>query len=1326
MGKSSDQTAGYRFKLRNHAGLTYGPLDAYLEFRGGEKTAWSGRQTTNGTIGIFAPKLWGGDKDQGGIVGNLFVMMGGADQTPNAMLVSAFGPLTAAWRGFATVAFDGLYGSNNPYPQPQSHKVEKILKGWDNDVCWYPEKAAIGLAFGFPGDTGTPDPVAVLPLADDFTDTVGNTWAPSSSTDPLNTHIVDGAAYFSGRFDGNEGAYLFCDANFGPLPEFCIRAKIKPSAGVYTQPLTIFSTDSGFQDIDFGLTPDLVLYAKRVSGGDGSPTFPQFFGTSSIPTDVETDVALIVEGGFATLYVNRVAQSSVEANTLVGEDVFRSAIGRSRGAQANFYVGTIRQFSITGPNPPSVFNGINPAHALYYLRTTSHKGGEPVESIDEASFTAAADQLYAEGFGICVRIDPDKESPEDVENRICKLIGGSVNRSLEDGKLHLDLARGNYVLADLPIVSDDDILSFSEQPTSPEGAVNSVSVRYFDPQRKEEIITPSVDALGLIDEFGLNHQVVEYPEIPTAALATRIATRELMNFITPSRVFDTACKPTVYALRPSQYFRLQAPKRGIADMVCIVGDRQSGTLKSGAIQLTAAQDIYTLPEFGSVDVDPGVNPTPPTVPVAITEQVAFEAPYVNVCATLPGASLATLSVDAGYLVAAAVDPAESRDFTLAVDVGAGYVERADGDWCPTAIINEAAANADPLPVDFTLSAGARLEDVAVGDLALWGNELCRVDALDAIAGTISLGRGCGDTVPQAHAAGERLWIYSEGAAYDPTEYSAGETVSAKLLTNSWSEQLDEAAAAALSLTFDQRQSRPYPPGQFQIDGSYYPAANAGGTGMSVTWSHRDRVLQADQLVDTLAASIGPEATVRYGLRCLDAATDALIIERVDLAGPNATVILNFTGDVTLQLYAISDNGESWQRHEHTLAYTPPAGTTDSTIDGPDYIPDTGEVIVDGNDPPPTIQVLPPTLVPGGVGAPGTPPTLAIGATVIDPCASPYNASPSATAAANAAAFNAAIAALPTGGGIVRPSVSGTYQIDTSNTIAPVSNFELDLETNQVRLKAAYSSTVTSPSVHRNIITINDAHDVQIRGWQMTGYRDEWVANGGAAAFGKSEWAHGIGIGNSTDVNIINLTVDKCVADAISIGRLCSNIYIGNFKTSNNRRQGISNGGDNVTVEDFDIGYIGGSDGTAPMSGIDNEVDDPATFSSENMIIRRGRLHHCSGPGLQFYKNCNNATVEDVVSEYNTKGIYAYNSAGVTVQGATKLRYNKYEGLHLAGTSSGWDVRADFFGNKTKQYGSPSGTTTTTTPTATQQAKHVTITSPAVAPTYDPTSTWGPI
>jgi hypothetical protein len=104
VGKSSKPIIGYWYRIAYQHGLTIGPIDAFLEFRGGEKTAWQGQLTASGTISVNAPNLWGGEKDQGGIVGNLAVMFGEPTQLPNAYLTSVFGNQTTAWRGFATVA----------------------------------------------------------------------------------------------------------------------------------------------------------------------------------------------------------------------------------------------------------------------------------------------------------------------------------------------------------------------------------------------------------------------------------------------------------------------------------------------------------------------------------------------------------------------------------------------------------------------------------------------------------------------------------------------------------------------------------------------------------------------------------------------------------------------------------------------------------------------------------------------------------------------------------------------------------------------------------------------------------------------------------------------------------------------------------------------------------------------------------------------------------------------------------------------------------------------------------------------------------------------
>lgn len=141
-GSSKPQTVGFWYEIAFHSGLGIGPIDAYLEFRGGDKTAWRGEATHSQTIQINAPNLWGGEKDQGGIVGAVDLMFGEATQAPSSRLARWFGPAQPAWRGLATLAFAGRYGAMNPYPQKASHKLRKILAGWGGEP-WYPGKAAI-------------------------------------------------------------------------------------------------------------------------------------------------------------------------------------------------------------------------------------------------------------------------------------------------------------------------------------------------------------------------------------------------------------------------------------------------------------------------------------------------------------------------------------------------------------------------------------------------------------------------------------------------------------------------------------------------------------------------------------------------------------------------------------------------------------------------------------------------------------------------------------------------------------------------------------------------------------------------------------------------------------------------------------------------------------------------------------------------------------------------------------------------------------------------------------------------------------------------------
>jgi hypothetical protein len=385
----------------------------------------------------------------------------------------------------------------------------------------------------------------------------------------------------------------------------------------------------------------------------------------------------------------------------------------------------------------------------------------------------------------------------------------------------------------------------------------------------------------------------------------------------------------------------------------------------------------------------------------------------------------------------------------------------------------------------------------------------------------------------------------------------------------------------------------------------------------------------------------------------------------------------------------------------------------------------GEIIIDGNGDAPT-PPTPPSPAPGGAGTPGTPTLRAIGTTVVDPCT--YGASPTASAATNSAAFNAAYAALPVGGGIVQPSVFGIYQIDTASPLLHRAKTRLALTTgtNQVTLQAAYSSTTTSPSVHRDIIRVDNVSEWEITGGHLIGYRELWAANGGVAAFGKSEWAHGIFVTNGAyNGSIYDLTAEKFVGDGLSIGRSAHDIHVVNIRSTNNRRQGISTGGDNILVEYCELDHIGGSDGTAPMAGIDIEVDDPATYSATNVTVRYCYIHDNTRTGITAYKSCNNLTLTGNRIEYNgTQGVYAMDSDNVDLHD-NSIKWNGVQGVSINGTCSGWDIDGnDFFANSTRQYGVPTTGSTTTAPSSSLKSRNITTAATVTGTTYG-TNTYGP-
>src|SRR5690606_24628752 len=383
-----------------------------------------------------------------------------------------------------------------------------------------------------------------------------------------------------------------------------------------------------------------------------------------------------------------------------------------------------------------------------------------------------------------------------------------------------------------------------------------------------------------IQAFGsVNSEVFECPEVLDESLALRLAGRNLDARATPLKRHALKVTRVAYRARPGQKARLQLPKRGIADMVVVLGDISRGTLRSGGIALTAVQDVAKMPDATYVVGEPGVDTAPPQAALPSPAQLGYELAYRDLAQVLSDADLAYQPVGAGYAALVAQAPASSVDYLLFSRQGAAeFAEAVQASWCPTATVVEGSAADDPagglLREEFTLAAASGLSGVEVGSGCLWGAEYCLVKAIDPATGSITLGRGCVDTLPSPHAPGERIWFVDGFEAIDPVEYSAGQPVDLRAVTRASSDQLQVSAAPTSSVVMASRAARPYPPANVRLNGEYFPEQLTGT--VTVQLSHRNRVAQGESILDYTAAGPALEAGATYTLETYDTRTDALL------------------------------------------------------------------------------------------------------------------------------------------------------------------------------------------------------------------------------------------------------------------------------------------------------------------------------------------------------------------------------------------------------------------------------------------------------------------
>jgi parallel beta-helix repeat protein len=303
---------------------------------------------------------------------------------------------------------------------------------------------------------------------------------------------------------------------------------------------------------------------------------------------------------------------------------------------------------------------------------------------------------------------------------------------------------------------------------------------------------------------------------------------------------------------------------------------------------------------------------------------------------------------------------------------------------------------------------------------------------------------------------------------------------------------------------------------------------------------------------------------------------------------------------------------------------------------------------------------------GGTNPVSTSPTRTVGATVVDPV--DYGADPTNTSDSTAA-FNAAYAALPADGGIVRPS-AGTYKIDPDTMIQPGSYTMLDLATNNVTLRATYTTVD-----HRYVIQLAALTDVEIVGGTIYGYRNLGPVPAGTTA----EWGHCIACGGSQRVTIRDIVLREAMGDGISVGGNSGNpsrdVIIKNVSSIDNRRQGLSivyvNG---LTV---DGGTFDDTTGTSPECGID--IEPEANQYAKNITIQNASFRGNHKYGINILQRSDGGIVDQVTIKgctiggtsgdgNNSNGLVTTGGSNVMVQDNT-ISYNSATGIVINNTTN---------------------------------------------------------
>ncbi len=874
--KSYEVTTGWKYLFGIHMGFGRGPVDEVVEIRVADESAWTGSVTESATITIDKPNLFGGDDGEGGIVGDLDVMMGESDQPANTRLANMLGGLVSAFRGQFTAFFDGQVCSNSPYPKKWAIRMRRAVRGWYNDEVWYPEKAIINLTKTIAEDDET-DPAllsiramnAIHMLVQLNTDpdcrnipwerldldsyvSAANTLYDEGFGVCFRWNRTTGVAALVGRVIDHIGGAQFVSRRTGLLTVKLIRDDYE------IEDLPLFTTSTGLLGIDDGSTTTddvaynevIVTYHDPVENEDRQVRERNrgAIAAAGETISVSTDYEMIPTAELA----HRVAARDVRAYTS-GTQTFDVRLDR-------------RGYDI---DPADVIRISSPEDGIEHLVLRVVEADYGTLTAGTCTFKCTLDVygLPAAGWSKSQATRPNSNDRVPGATEKARLDEATYRDSYLVAQANtLTMQPGLILCADLPQNLSRGYRIMARNTTL--GDYQKRSTGVFTPNAVLATPIPRMATSVYLTDYSLDF-VDLFETGEPALLNDEIVRVDGLQAVSGVRVL------TIFA-----------DGLTMAEAARILTSLAYVSVASGhSVTLFALQDSGGT-EGGGVDWGfPGVTSSATTGTVAGTIPVAGGNSATTASAIVNNNPWATATAQNSTVLSGTAAPL----FSDAV-VGVGGTEDADGDAIVALVfVITEVDDSDQLTASLTTGYDSEGEPVlttafiplaAAEETFLISQYRYRVVDVRSIA---TLARGCIDTLPARHEADSTLWCSSRYHGYWRNSYGTTGTVYAKPLTRTGGGILDEDDAPVVGLALrGNREIRPYLPGAIQVNDIDYPYIAEHASEYTVTFAHRDRELQADLVVDCTEGDTGHEEHVIYKVRLTDIETGLVAYENLSL------------------------------------------------------------------------------------------------------------------------------------------------------------------------------------------------------------------------------------------------------------------------------------------------------------------------------------------------------------------------------------------------------------------------------------------------------------